>query len=173
MLDAIKNTLYYVGEYGPTILWIFAVVVLYKLPSYFGMFIFGSVVSIITNYILKGLFKQPRPNQDAYIQSIENQYKGIIGFGRYGMPSGHTQAAVFTTIYIWFATKNMKLTFLCLIISIITMYQRVEYNFHTIAQVIAGAGVGTLVAYFFFLNVKKANKTKLKYKPDDNYFGEN
>lgn len=173
MLDAIKDALYYIGEYGPSILWVLSVVVLYKLPSYLGMFIFGSVVSIITNYLLKGLFQQPRPNQDAYIQSIERQYRGIIGFGRYGMPSGHTQSAVFTTIYIWFATKNTKLTLLCLIISIITMYQRVEYNFHTIAQVISGACVGALIAYFFFLNVKKANKTKLKHKPDDNYFGEN
>ena len=172
-MDAIKNGLYYTGEYGPTLLWLISIFVLYKLPSYLGMFLIGSVASILINYLLKGLIKQPRPNQDAFLQTIERQYRGIVGFGRYGMPSGHTQLAVFITTYVCLATKNVYITLIYIIICIIVMYQRVKYDFHTITQVVAGAVTGVVVAVFFINNVKRANKTALRRKPDDNYFGEN
>lgn len=172
-MDAIKNGLYYTGEYGPTLLWLISIFVLYKLPSYLGMFLIGSVASILINYLLKGIIKQPRPNQDAFLQTIERQYRGIVGFGRYGMPSGHTQLAVFITTYVCLATKNVYITLIYIIICIIVMYQRVKYDFHTITQVVAGAVTGVVVAVFFINNVKKANKTALRHKPDDNYFGEN
>ena len=172
-MDAIKNGLYYTGEYGPMLLWVISIFALYGIPSYFGMFLIGSVASILINYFLKGLIKQPRPNQDAFLQTIERQYRGIIGFGRYGMPSGHTQLAVFITSYVWLATKNAYLTLFYIIVCIIVMYQRVKYEFHTISQVVAGAAAGVVVASLFIKHVKKSNKTALRQKPDDNYFGEN
>jgi len=128
-MDVIKNGLYYTGEYGPTMLWVISIFALYRLPSYLGMFFIGSAASIIINYLLKGLIKQPRPNQDAFLQIIERQYRGIVGFGRYGMPSGHTQLAVFITTYVWLATKNVYLISVYIIICIIVMYQRVKYDF--------------------------------------------
>lgn len=161
----------YLGEWGPCILLFVGMLALYKTPTYLGLFVTGSVLNILINYILKGVLKQPRPNEKEHLINLEQRYKEILNFGRYGMPSGHAQSAIFSTAFVFMVTRNVRLLVLFSSITLVTMYQRVKEDFHSPNQVIVGAALGYLVALLFFLYTSKTLQGKVKAKPDDNYFG--
>lgn len=165
------NFIYYLGEWGPCILLFLGMLSLYKTPTYLGLFAAGSVLNLLINYILKGILKHPRPNEKEHLINLEQRYKEILNFGRYGMPSGHTQSAVFSTAFVFMVTRDVNLLVLFSSITLVTMYQRVKEDFHSINQVIMGAAVGYLAALFFFLYTRKTLQGKVKAKLDDNYFG--
>jgi membrane-associated phospholipid phosphatase len=91
-----------------------------------------------------------------------------LGFDRFGMPSGHAQSVFFSTAFIYFALKNVKISLFYLLISLNTLYQRVKYKNHSIGQVIIGSLVGSVIGYAFFKYAKHILKKELKEKPDDN-----
>jgi membrane-associated phospholipid phosphatase len=84
------------------------------------------------------------------------------------MPSGHAQSVFFSTVFIYLALKDIKITVLYLIISLLTMYQRVLFNSHTVLQVLAGALVGILFAGFIYFMARQKITGKLRAKKDDN-----
>jgi diacylglycerol kinase (ATP) len=67
-----------------------------------------------------------------------------------GMPSGHAAIAfaITTAIALW--TDNVKITILCLIISILLIQSRLEGKIHSIMELIAGAALGFLVTLLLF-----------------------
>jgi membrane-associated phospholipid phosphatase len=89
-------------------------------------------------------------------------------FERYGMPSGHTQLVFYSTIFTYFALKNIKLITFYLIISLLTLYQRVKSQQHFFSQTIFGALVGSLLGYGFYKYTRDHLQGPLKMKPDDN-----
>ena len=84
------------------------------------------------------------------------------------MPSGHAQSAFFSTVFIYLALKDIKTSILYLIISLLTMYQRVLFKSHTVLQVFAGAIVGILFAGFIYFMARQNITGKLRAKKDDN-----
>jgi len=180
-MDILHNILFTLGEYSPVILIIPTLTLLYNKPTLYYYYIFGLVINSMLNITLKLLIKEPRPrpssrlkNANANATKNENTdtslpFSNLAHFDNYGMPSGHAQIVFFSSIYIWLAFKNIKLSLVYLCISLITLYQRVKYNKHTISQVIVGSIIGSLMAaltYFFF---KKKIVGILKFKPDDNF----
>ena len=87
------------------------------------------------------------------------------------MPSGHAQSVYFSTIYLFlvlFKHKWSITVYFFLIICLITFYQRVKYEFHTVNQVFAGGFVGMIFAYLVYSFASNQMKAPLKPKKDDN-----
>jgi len=175
MLDTIYYMLDKIGKYGPIILIIITLYLLRKHNNLFFYYAIGIFINTIVNIILKGLILQPRPSEDPkmFNLAIKNGKRfvfknGIIPHDICGMPSGHTQSVIFSTVFIYLSLKNIKIALSYLIISLITMYQRIEYNHHTTFQVIVGGIVGSLLAYIVFYLAKQNIKGIIKIKSDDN-----
>ena len=157
----------WIGLYGPMMLFITTLIILRNKPTWLLAYIIGYLSNNILNIVLKLLFKQPRPDEDLAV-FYATQNKGWIQYNRYGMPSGHAQRALFSTIYIWFATKNYWITLLYLLISCISIYQKLNFSSHDILQITVGAIIGGLVAYITVIYVKHLLPGILRLKPDDN-----
>jgi membrane-associated phospholipid phosphatase len=63
----------------------------------------------------------------------------------------------------------MQMTVAFLILSLITMVQRVVYNHHTVLQVIIGGCIGTVVAFTAYYFAKKKVAGIFSLKKDDGF----
>jgi len=161
----------YIGYFGPQILFLTSIFLLRKKSTLLYIYLLASFINIIINYGLKGLICDPRPSEDIHLFNIELNGSKIngrrFGFDRFGMPSGHAQSSFFSLVFIYLAFKDIKITFVYLLISLITLYQRVKYKNHSIGQVIVGAFVGAIIASAFFKYSQHILKKELRVKIDD------
>ena len=84
------------------------------------------------------------------------------------MPSGHAQNVFYSVTFILFALQNLSITSIYLLIAILTSYQRIKYNMHTLLQIICGSIIGILFGYLFYIGSLKKIVGILNYKNDDN-----
>ena len=149
-----------VGVFGPEMLVLLSIILLYKYKkiTFLLVYLVVFVFNVLLNYILKGIFRQPRPMDDVQLFKIEELYKNKVGFDKYGMPSGHAQTVLYSTIFIHLVLNNWNITLFYLIISLITMYQRVYFKQHTVLQVIVGAILGMFVGWMGYTFGKKKVK---------------
>ena len=157
-----------IGFNGPLILFVSSSYFLYKNSNYVVIYILGFVLTSIINYILKGLFRHPRPTDNEQLFKLEETYRQIMTFEKYGMPSGHTQLVFYSTSFIYFSLKNIKLTTFYFVISLVTLYQRVHSQEHFLSQTIVGAFVGSILGYGFYKYARNHLQGPLKLKQDDN-----
>jgi len=163
-----------VGKMGPIILLISSSYLLWNKSNLLFYYIIGLFCNSILNLVLKGIIQQPRPCEDLTLfnLAIKNGRRfvfkdGVVPHDIFGMPSGHAESCVFSTIYIYLSLKNIKIAGFYLIISGLTMTQRVVYNQHTVLQVIVGAIIGALFGYFVFYLAQQKLKGKIREKCDD------
>ena len=145
----------YIGYYGPKILLLLSIYSFYSKYNHLVIYLTGFAVNQVINIILKLLVKQPRPEEDKKMFNLLVHHDKRILFDKYGMPSGHSQSVWYSTTFIYLALKNNIVTSIYLLISIITMIQRVEYKAHSIPQVIVGMLIGITVGYLFYTFVHK------------------
>jgi len=84
----------------------------------------------------------------------------------YGMPSGHSQNAVFFSTYVIMNMLDSNISlhqktfgislFICLALGI--MYSRVYLNCHTIPQVVVGGLIGFLLAKIYYEKEEEIKK---------------
>lgn len=167
--------LYIVGGNAPILLLFLSIYLLRNLHTIGIYYLFGFFVNTILNLLLKGMIRQPRPSEDYQKFDTGLRYGKLflfkddgIPFNIFGMPSGHLQSCIYSTIFVFLSLKRYDLLFLYLFISAISMYQRVHYSYHTIVQTLAGSLVGSFVAIGFYYLVKQKVKGKIREKPDDN-----
>lgn len=187
-MDVLNNIIFVVGQYSYFILIISTLTILYNKHTLYYYYIFGVIINSILNITLKLLIKEPRPqqlkktnltktlthnnethNDTSHAPHDTPLYATLTHFNIYGMPSGHAQFAFFSTVYIWLAFKNIKLSLFYFAVSLITLYQRVKYNMHTIFQVAVGSLIGSLMGVLTFAFFKKKIVGILNFKPDDNF----
>lgn len=165
------NILLNIGSNGPLILLFTSIYLLLNTQNGLYYYIVGYVLSMLFNIVLKGIFKQPRPIYDQDLFKVALNYNKkhhfIIPYNIYGMPSGHAQSVFYSTIFIYLMFKNSKITLFYLIISLITIFQRVEGLWHTIFQVIIGSLIGLVFGYFIFYMYQQKMMGSLKLKKDD------
>ena len=172
-METIITLFNYVGGYGPLILAISSVFLLRAKLSLLNFYIFGLFLNTVLNYVLKGFFKHPRPSVDEKVFNAALQhgkrfiYKEGIPYDLFGMPSGHSESAFYSTSYIHFALKNENITFIYTFFSLITLSQRVYFKYHTVLQVIVGSIVGIVFSYFIYYLAKKQITGLLIEKKDD------
>lgn len=142
-----------IGYFGPNILMILSLWLLRKKRILLLLYIFGSIINIFLNFVLKNLIKEPRPKEDnTNLEWIKNkETNGRISIDVYGMPSGHAQSIMFSTAFIYLAFKDLKWLLLYLIISFITLKQRYVYKNHTFLQLLVGCVIGIIVGKLFYL----------------------
>ena len=161
------------GQYGPIILIIYSCYLLWDKSNLFFYYVVGIFINAILNLIIKGIIQEPRPSEDlkTFELSLKNGnrflFKDGIPHDIFGMPSGHTQSSLFSTIFIFLSLKNLNILRIYLLISFIIMAQRVAFNYHTINQVIVGAIVGGLFGYSMFYMAQNKLMGVIREKIDD------
>jgi membrane-associated phospholipid phosphatase len=167
------NIIYEIGNYGPIILKLYSLYLLWGKDNLIAYYLIGSVINIILNLILKGLLQQPRPSEDPkqFALALKHGkrfiFKNGIPYDIFGMPSGHAQSCFFSTVFVFLSMKKYNLLFIYLLISLITIYQRVKYNYHTVWQVLIGAFIGMLFGYCMYFLLQQKLKGLIREKPDD------
>ena len=161
------------GSFGPIILIFLSMYLLWKKNNLFFYYTVGVFIDNIFNLILKGMFLQPRPgiDQKSFDLALKHGKRFIFKDGMpydiFGMPSGHSQSSLFSTVFIYLSLRNNDITYTYLAISLLTMIQRVTYNHHSILQVCVGASIGCLTGYLFYYLASEKVKGQIREKPDD------
>jgi membrane-associated phospholipid phosphatase len=130
-------------------------------------------ITILINVVVKGIIQQPRPSIDpkTFDLMMKNKeryiYKHGMPYDIFGMPSGHSQSVIFSTIFIYFSLRNLKILLLYVFISIITLFQRVTDDHHTVSQVIVGSSIGFILGYIGYTMAKINIEGKKTAKKDD------
>ena len=172
-MDIIYKLLNDIGRYGPIILFFYSIYLLRSKANLFFYYTIGIFMNSILNLILKGIFKQPRPSEDPkqFNLALQNGkrfvFKDNIPHDIFGMPSGHAQSSLFSTIYVFLSIKKINILVVYLLLSFMTMYQRVQMNEHTFFQVLVGAICGTLFAYVMYYMAQQQIKGTIREKKDD------
>lgn len=163
----------FVGQSGPFSLFIRSIFLLYDKQTLLFYYIMGFLLNMVINLTLKGIIQQPRPDIDTNKFDVAMKhgkrflYNNGVPYDIFGMPSGHSESCLFSATFIFLSLQNYQHLFNYLLISIITMSQRVVYNHHTVPQVIVGGIVGILVGYLFFNSSKRQISGIIKPKKDD------
>tara|TARA_A100001015_G_C14969983_1_gene704677 strand:- start:484 stop:1059 length:576 start_codon:yes stop_codon:yes gene_type:complete len=138
---------------------------------FFTLFIFINEISnhILKQYIFRPVMKNKkldilgygkRPNEAKYCNLFITKGNGKPSKSSYGMPSGHSQNAVFFSTYIILnmmdTMSNNFTRMIGMIIFILLplgiMYSRVYFKCHTIEQVIIGGLFGFLISNLCYNN---------------------
>ena len=133
----------------------------------------GVFSNAVLNLVLKGLIQHPRPSEDikqfnlALSHGKRFLFKDGMPHDIFGMPSGHSQSALFSTVYIYMSLRKTNILYVYLFISFLTIVQRVAYNYHTVLQVIVGAIVGGSFGYFVYYLAREKIKGHITEKKDD------
>jgi len=94
-------------------------------------------------------------------------YKHGIPYDIFGMPSGHSQSVLLSTIFVYLSLHDIKIFILYLFVTIVTLTQRVIDNHHTILQVIFGSIIGIILALVAYKMAEKNIEGKKTEKEDD------
>jgi membrane-associated phospholipid phosphatase len=168
------SILYEFGAYGPIILILLSWYLLWENKNLFFYYTVGIFANAVLNLILKGIIQEPRPMFDnkkvrlLKTHGKEYFYQSGIPFDIFGMPSGHAQASLFSTIFMYLSLKQTNLLYIYLPLTLLTCYQRVKFDYHSINQVVVGGIVGTAFGYFVYQLAKEKIKNRIREKPDDN-----
>jgi membrane-associated phospholipid phosphatase len=170
IVDYLSNIL----SFGPFYLIILSWILLWDKNTLFFYYTVGLFLDTILNLFLKGIFKQPRPLEDtqkfnlAITHGKRFLFKNGIPYDIFGMPSGHSQSVLYSTIFMFFALKKKSnILYIYYIIAALTMIQRIYSNNHYLYQVIAGGLIGALVGYTMFFLSGQQLIGKITEKLDD------
>ena len=174
MYNYINIIFNFIGTYGPIILFLISVFLLWNKSNYLTYYIYGYILNLLLTLFLKGIFKQPRPSEDQKLFKLAiKESKSIYFIDGYpydvfGMPSGHCSSVLYSTMFIFWVFKNNNFLLMYLLISLITIIQRVNSSNHTVLQVIVGALIGTIFSYLIFYMARQKIMGNLILKKDDN-----
>ena len=162
------------GFYGPFILIILSVYLLWNHKNLLFYYVIGIFANMILNIILKGIIQEPRPIFDdkkvslAVTHAKRLFYQNGVPFNLFGMPSGHSQNSFFSTIFIYLALRKLNITYIYIALTILTCIQRISSHYHSINQVIVGSFIGSLFAFFIYYLARTNLQGKIRAKYDDN-----
>ena len=162
-----------IGQNGPMLLLFTTIFLLRNKHNLLFYYILFVILSLFLNLVLKGMIQQPRPSIDSktFNLMMKNKeryiYKHGIPYDIFGMPSGHSQSVLLSTIFIYLSLRDIKIALFYLFITLITLTQRVIDNHHTILQVIVGSLVGCIVGYVAYKMAQTNMEGKKTAKRDD------
>lgn len=173
VMNIFTELFYEIGSYGPAILGILSIYLLWDKQSLFFYYIVGFFISSLINLVLKGLIQMPRPSEDAgrfnlaLTHGRRFLFKSGMPYDVFGMPSGHAQSALYSCAFIYFSMRNLKILYGYLFLSLVTILQRLNFNYHTPLQVIVGAILGTVLGYAVYYMAKNKLVGRVTEKLDD------
>lgn len=164
---------HYLGRFGPVVLALFSLYLLSNKQNLQFYYLVGFFINSILNLVLKGIIQQPRPSEDdkkfglAIKYIPETIFKDGVPFNMFGMPSGHTQSALYSTTYIFLSLRDIRILIFYTALSLIIMVERVINNHHIAFQVIIGAFIGAFIGYIAFHFAGSVIEGRIREKPDD------
>lgn len=173
IIEILSKILNVIGENGSIILLFLSVYFLWEKHKLLFYYIIGYFINRLLNIILKGIIKQPRPTEDMrlfpVVLSTGKQFinKDGIKYEMFGMPSGHTQNCIYSTIFIYFALKKESILYFYLLISFLVVLQRIINNYHSFFQTVVGAIVGGLFGYLMYRLARENIKGFIQERLDD------
>ena len=162
------------GEFGPFLLFIISMLLLRNKYNLFSYYLYGFFLNAMLNLLLKGIIKQPRPLHDPNVLrarvelNSSNRFVYVVPVETFGMPSGHAQSALYSTIFMFLALRDVKITLFYLLICVLTMIQRVRNYFHSVIQVVVGTIIGIIFGFCVYYMASSRIVGKLLSKADDN-----
>ena len=138
-----------IGFFAPMILFTLSIIVLWSHIKYLNVYLIFFFLNMLLNKKLKQLFGEPRPGKVTE-QNIYKKYENTSGAEIYGMPSGHAQSVIFSTIYTYLVTKSNNILIGSGFISALSLIQRYRFKRHSIKQLIVGSLLGAGVALFSY-----------------------
>jgi membrane-associated phospholipid phosphatase len=114
--------------------------------KYMWVYFIGVFTNNYFNRWLKLLFLEERPKNPIPFSKYE-EYKDAEA---YGMPSGHASSIGFSIIYFLLVKSHSTLLPICIVIGILTCYQRYKYRRHTIEQIITGLITGGVFGWIVY-----------------------
>ncbi|XP_044461838.1 lipid phosphate phosphatase gamma-like [Mangifera indica] len=148
-------------QLGHFLAWVSLVPVFISLGGFVSHFIFrrelqgiffaiGLLISQFINEVIKTSVEQARPETCVLLEMCDS----------HGWPSSHSQYMFFFAVYfsllsckgigLWGMKNRWFLNVLHWTLAVLTMYSRVYLGYHTVAQVFAGATLGTLLGAGWF-----------------------
>ena len=131
------DILHGIGMYGVFGVNIYGMIQLRETPDALTIFVLFMIANELFNRFLKTMIREDRPSE-LISDKMDSAY--------YGMPSGHSQHIFFSAMYL--QLQGIQYIEFIWIIALITIYERVANNKHTVNQVIVGALIGLGVGYF-------------------------
>lgn len=138
-IDILDN----LGFFGPFILIGYSIIVLWSNIIYFKIYITLIIINICLSHFIKFLLKEPRPNDEGI---MINRFEIVSGIEEYGMPSGHAQLSVFTTIFLFKIINSLNILIGCAVVCYFIFYQRYVKKRHSINQIFVGGLIGAIIA---------------------------
>jgi membrane-associated phospholipid phosphatase len=108
----------------------------------------GFIANELLNRVLKPIIQDPRP-------------KPISSTDIYGMPSGHSQLAVYSLVFMTLVLREKHygyydaIILLFLGLTVATMAQRVMIEVHSLEQVVIGGLLGGVLGYITYKFARK------------------
>lgn len=156
-----ESLFYYVGTFSPMIIFFITVFTLHPHKTRYYLYLFGYALTLVSNYFLKLLFKQPRPNQNEELFRIQLAHGKPIDPSRYGMPSGHAQILFYSLAFVLLSyPKWDRIIWLYVFLVLVGCAQRVVFHLHTPAQIVVGALFGLVGAFL----VVRISSSLLRYR---------
>lgn len=149
--ESFYKYLIYVVIYGPGVLCILSIILLYKDLRFAFLFIAGYLISTKICYTIKANVKQLRPKDEALLIKEEKMYRKKVVSEKYGMPSCSMQRLAYSTTFMYFALGKSNIIILYLIVYFITMYERLKYKHHNWKQVAVGSIIGAFIGYASYI----------------------
>lgn len=172
-MDVFTDLFHEVEKFGPAILGVLPIYLLWNKKTLFFYYIIGGFISSLVNLVLKGLLQMPRPSEDegrfnlALTHGRRFIFKSGLPFDIFGMPSGHAQMVFYSTTFVYLSLRNPNILYFYLFVSLLTVSQRVAFNYHTPLQVIVGAIVGIGMGYLVYYSARNKIAGRITEKQDD------
>jgi len=152
-----------IAKYSYYILAALSLFILKDKPIYSMVFIFGYLITVLLNVVLKYIFFMPRPDLDKEKFYIDLKYNHnnnrlFIPTGNLDFPSGHMQLLFYIMVFMFhFPLTNLQY-FLYIGLSVLEFYYIYDKNYHSFIACIVGALLGACLGYVFHLQAKKMIK---------------
>ncbi len=142
--------IYTLGYYGPLIMLLSTTAYTYTRSEHLIIYLSFFALNMLINNIFKKYYKESRPNNRLYFNDSEK----IHSKSTYGMPSGHAQSIAFSITFLYLTTRSYPILLGSMLLALLTMYQRVKFNSHTVQQVVVGCIFGIVIGIIAFCALK-------------------
>ncbi|WP_321317774.1 phosphatase PAP2 family protein [Labilibaculum sp.] len=118
----------------------------------------------IASSVFKPIFKRFRPSRDPSLSHLVHIVKGYTG-GKYGFASSHASNSFGLAVFVSLLFKNRATSVFIIFWAVLVSYSRIYLGVHYPGDIIVGALIGTLSAYFVYSLLRKYSKPSLICKP--------